>query len=276
MGTKKLLISLLFFLGLFWGHSSLAIETLPIELNDVGISEKLGAQISLDTLVVTEKGQTVPLNTVVSSDKPTILAFMYYNCPMLCHLIAGGLTDSLNAVKLKMGTDFQVVSLSIDPKDTKETAENFSQKYYHKLSNTIDKTAWKFLTAPKDTIEKLTSELGFQYRYNPETAQYAHPSALMILSPSGMITRYLYGIEFNPFDLKMALIESKENKVKSTVERVLLFCYNYDPQSRGYVLYAVNLMRAAGVVTVLAIILAWVVLSRSRRQTPQNSTEGKT
>ena len=242
-----------------------AKEPIPPTLREVGVVEKIGNQIDTTLYFKNHLGQPVQLNKFFDSGKPTIINIAYYSCPMLCHLVAGGVADGINTLNLKLGVDYQVLSISIDPADSTETASAFREKYLQSLKVRSEE-GWQFLYGNKEEITKLTEQLGFMYKFNPKSNEFAHSAAIILLDNEATISRYLYGIEYKSFDLKMGLLESKDIHKRSAVERVLLFCYNYDPLSRKYVLFAQNAMRIGGVITILLMIFGFITLQRTRNK----------
>lgn len=227
-----------------------AKEAIPYQLTNVGINEKLGNTVSLDIKLKDELGNEIALKNLIST-KPILINFVYYSCPMLCNLLADGLVDGLNASEIK-DKDLQLISISIDHKDNKISASAFKEKYIKKLNNSSLGNNWKFLTGNEEDIRKVADSIGFNYQYDKKSKEYAHSAGIIFLTPQGKISRYLYGISFNPFDLKLGTLEAKDKKLKSSVEKVLLFCYNYDPDTQGYVLYAVNFMKIGALLCLIA------------------------
>ena len=248
------------FLGTSTSYVS-AKEQLPQALKIVGVDEKLGEKIPLDLLFYDDNGNEVVLGDLIKN-KPVILSMVYYTCPMLCNLIVSGLTDSYKKLPMTAGKEFQSISISIDNRDTKESTKSFKENYLSKVQAIRPETKWNFLYDKKDNAKVLADALGYRYEFDKRTNEYAHSATVFILSPNGSISRYLYGIEYPPFNLRMSVIEAAENKTHSTVERLLLFCYNYDPNSGGYVLYAFNLMKIAAFITVVGLTLMLIVLKR--------------
>ncbi|MGE4170465.1 MAG: SCO family protein [Candidatus Margulisiibacteriota bacterium] len=252
-------------LCLLLGLPVVAKEPLPKDLVQVGVSENLGAQLPLQTEVITQAGKTVQFKSLLPKNKPVLFCFAYYRCPMLCNLLLTGVADAIKETPLKLGTDYDVVTLSIDPTDTPESAAAFRDRYISTLGKTANGKHWTFLVAQEPAITALAKAAGFNYKFNPDTNEYAHSAVILMLTPEGKVSRYLYGIQFKPFDVKMGLLEAKDKKLVSTVERVLLFCYNYDHASRGYVLQAMNVMKLGGLVTILALLTFIIVLLRKEK-----------
>ena len=203
---------------------------LPGALQGVGIDQKLDEQIPLDLIFTDEFGQQVPLSKYFHSGKPALLALVYYRCPMLCTQILTGVASSLKAVSLDPGKDFEVVSISFDPKDTPETAASKKQLYMRRYGRPGTANGWHLLTGTEASIKALTDAVGYHYKYDPATDQYAHASGIMIVTPDGRLSRYFYGVEYAPRDVRLGLVEASQNKIGNPVDQILLFCYHYDPE----------------------------------------------
>jgi len=243
-----------------------AAEKTPPELEGVGITEQLGAYINLDTSFVDQNGKNVSLKEYFKGDVPIVLALVYYSCPSLCNLLLNGLKDTLSRLDWKVGEKFRIVTVSFDPEETYELAAKKRETYLQSL-NLPANTDWHFLTGQEENIKRLTETIGFSYKYDKSQMQYAHSAAIYVLTPEGKISRYLFGIMFEPRDLKLSLLEASEGKVGNFVDRMIMFCYHYDPQGRKYSLYSIRLMRVAGYVTVLSLAVFLFFLSRRKRET---------
>jgi len=220
---------------------------LPGALEGIGIDQKLDQQVSLGLEFKDEFGRTTPLSTYFQGNKPVLLALVYYRCPMLCTQILNGVISSLKAVSLEPGKDFEVVSVSFDPKDTPELAASKKQMYMRRFARTDSANGFHFLTGDDANIKALTDQVGFHYRYDPATEQFAHASGIMILTPQGKLSRYFYGVEYAPIDVRLGLVEASHNKIGSVTDEALLFCYHYDPTTGKYGAVAVDFLRIAGV-----------------------------
>ena len=204
------------------------------------------------------------LGEFFNKGKPVILDLVYYSCPMLCTLVLNGQTTALENIPATVGKDFDVVTISIDPTETFELARQKREAYlaqYRRAS-----TGWHFLVDRDGNVKKLADQVGFRYRYDEQRQQYAHAAAIMLLTPEGKVSRYLYGIKFNPRDVRLALAEAAQSKFSLSVDRVLLYCFQYDPDAQGYVLFARNLMKAGGAVTVLGIVTMVLLLRRREKK----------
>ncbi len=239
---------------------------LPGALLGVGIDQKLDQQVSLDLMFKDEGGRAVPLSTYFKPGKPVILALVYYRCPMLCTQILNGLAGSLKAISLNPGKDFEVVAVSFDPKDTPETAASKKQTYMHRYGRPNTANGWHLLTGDEANIKALTDTVGFHYKYDAATDQFAHASGIMILTPEGRLSRYFYGVEYQPGDVRLGLVEASQNKIGSTVDQILLFCYHYDPATGKYGAAAMNLVRFAGAsFTLVCGVFLFIFLRRDIR-----------
>jgi protein SCO1/2 len=210
-------------------------EEIPNELKGVGFTEHLGSPVSIDEIhFKNETGQDVALSTYFRRGKPVILAMVYYGCPNLCNFMLNGLTQTLKNLDWTAGERFDIVTVSINPKETPDLAAKKKAAYVESYGRKQSAPGWHFLTGEESQIEKLASQVGFGYRYDEREKQYAHGSAIYVLTPEGKISRYLYGIDFRPQDLRLSLLEASSGKIGSVVDRFLLFCYHYDPQTRRY------------------------------------------
>lgn len=243
---------------------------LPDELEGVGIEEKIGQGIDLDLEFIAENGYPVRLAEFFGKGRPVILNLIYYSCPTLCNLILNGQTDALRDIPGKPGKDFEIVTISIDPSETFDLARRKRAAYLESYGRPAP--GWHFLTDYRGNVKKLAEQVGFHYRYDERTRQYAHAAAIMILTPEGRLARYLYGVRFKPRDLRLALAEAAESRGGLSVDRLLLFCFHYDPQARSYVLFATNFMRAGAALSTLVLAL---VLARLWRREARAAAHGR-
>ena len=227
---------------------------------EIGIVEKLDTVIPLELEFQNEKGETVVLKDMI--DKPTILSFVYFDCPGTCGPLLAGVSEVISKLDMELGTDYQIITFSFNPLDTPEKAALKKLNYVQQIDEKY-RQHWTFLTSDQATIHKITDGTGWKYK--PQGLDFAHPSAIMITSPEGKLTRYLYGIDYLPFDLKMAIIEAQRGEAKPTINKVLEFCFAYDPQGRNYTL---QVTRVVGSLTIIiALILLVVLLLKGRRKT---------
>jgi protein SCO1/2 len=222
----------------------------PELLRDVGIDQKLNDEIPLDLKFRDEHGNTVQLAQYFGS-KPVILTLVYYNCPMLCTQVLNGLDRSLKQIPLDLGKDFNVVTVSIDPTERPVLAEAKQAMYTGMYGRPGAEQGWHFLTGDQPEIKALAQAVGFRYAYDPDSKQYAHASVIMLLTPSGRMARYIYGIQYPERDLRLGLIEASQGKISSPVDQILLFCYHYDPHTGKYGLLISRVIQLLGGLTIL-------------------------
>ena len=241
-------------------------------LQDVGIDEKLGDFIPIDAKFSTVNGDSIRLGDLLEEGKPVILNPLYYECPMLCGLVVDGVIDVDDELAWKPGEDYIVISFSIDPLENHELAKEYRGKYINKLTKTDAEKGWYFLTGKQSQIDTVINSIGFKYNEVQGTGEYAHSAAIIMLSPEGKITRYLYGIKYDEFDTRNALYESADGKIGSTVEQLLMYCYQYDPDSNSYVPVAFNIMKIGGLATliILGIFLSLLWVRERRKKQSQN------
>jgi protein SCO1/2 len=237
---------------------------LPGPLRGVGFDQRLNEHIPLDLLFRDEAGQTVRLGDYIgtAAARPTILALVYYECPMLCTVVLNGLLGSLRALSFNIGEQFNIVTVSFDPTETPALAAAKKKEYVQRYGRPGATAGWHFLTGEETAIQQLTQAVGFRYTYDPETKQYIHASGIVVLTPQGKIARYFYGVEYAPRDLRLGLVEASANKIGSPIDQVLLFCYHYDPLTGKYGLLIMNVIRIAGFATVLSLGTFIVVMLR--------------
>jgi protein SCO1/2 len=275
MSFRRLFFSFLILISTWCGgnRSLLFAAELPIQVKDVGITEKLGEKVSINDLqFLDEQGQTVTLSKYFSSFKPVILVLVYYSCPNLCNLVLNGLLDTAKQMPWSPGKEYEIVTVSIDPHEGPDVARAKKESYlkafgkpelHDQLSN-----GWHFLTIKGDesAIKTLASQVGFGYRYDKVDKQYAHGAVLTLLTPEGRVSRYLYGIEFSTKDLKLGLMEASSSKIGTVMDRVIFYCFHYDPSRRGYALYAFRLVQiaSAALVLILAAILVPAFLTQRK------------
>ncbi len=232
----------------------------PNELKKVSFDQNLGVQVPLDLPFRDETGRAVHLSQYFTG-RPVILGLVYYECPMLCVQALNGLVKSLKVLALEPGRDYAIVTVSFNPEETPKEAAAKKDKYVARLGKPGAADAWHFLTGTEASIRVLTDTVGFHYVYDPETKQYAHPTGIIVLTPEGKASKYIYGIDYGPRDIRFALIEASDHKVGTPVDRLLLYCYHYDPATGKYGLVLLNVLRLGGVLTVVLIggfiVLMW-------------------
>jgi len=252
---KKLLV-LVLFVGLLLN----AVAQLPINREvEIGIVEKLGDTLPLDLKFYNEKNDTVTLGSMIT--KPTILSFVYFDCPGLCSPLLDGIADVVSRMDMSLGKDFNIITISFNTKDTPEKARqkklNFVQKIQEK-----DRANWFYLTGELGNIQKITEAAGF--RYKPTGLDFAHPSTIIMISPQGKITRYLYGITFLPFDVKMAVVESQKGLVRPTSNKLLDYCFAYDTKSKAYTLQFTRLI-GSFILIIGLFFVGWLLITAKRK-----------
>ena len=238
-----------------WGQMNNGVmsppaNTRPPRLENVGVEQHLDAQVPPDLTFRDETGATVKLGDYFGR-KPLILNLVYYNCTMLCGEALAGLASAMRLVKFDIGNEFDVVTVSFDPRETPEMAAAKKKDYVGRYGRASAAAGWHFLTGSTDSINALTQAVGFQYQYDAKTNQYAHATAIMVLTPQGHISRYFYGVDFPPKDLRMGLVEASQGKIGNAVDAVLLFCYHYNPETGKYGAMVANILRLAAAATIL-------------------------
>jgi protein SCO1/2 len=225
----------------------------PSILDGVGLDQRLNSQVPLDLAFVDENGQAVQLQQYFGA-KPVILIMVYYQCPMLCTQVLTGFTGAMLGVRrFNIGREFNVVTVSIDPRDTAADAAAAKKKYIERYRRPEAEQGWHFLTGKKDQIDALAQAVGFRYAWDPEVKQYAHASGIMLLTPQGRVAQYYYGIEYAPRDIQLGLIEASKGKIGNVVDEVLLYCYHYDPRQGKYGAAIFNVLRLSALITILAL-----------------------
>jgi protein SCO1/2 len=237
---------------------------LPRALSDVGIDQKLNEQLPLDLVFRNENGEEVKLGSYFGK-KPVVVSLVYYQCPMLCNQVLNGMVTAFKVMAFKPGDEFDVVTVSFDPRETPALAAAKKKTYIDYLPEAKRAGAasgWHFLTGDEENIKRITDAVGFRYHWDKATEQFAHASGVFVTTPQGKLSRYFYGIEYAPRDLRLGLIEAADNKIGSPADQLLLYCFHYDPATGKYGAAVMNLMRVAGVVTVIGIVGLLLMLRR--------------
>ncbi len=229
------------------------IEPVPKALQRVGLVERLDAPLPLEQAFKDDRGRDVTLGSYFRPGHPVVLTLNYYRCPMLCTLELNGLVDAMKGLAWSPGDEFEVVTVSFDPRDTTMLARAKKLGYLEGLGKPGAETGWHFLTGSAPAIDALTKAVGFTAEYDVKTDQYGHAAVITVATPNGRVSRYLYGVQFEPQTLRLALVEASRGRIGSTWDRFILYCYHYDPDAGRYSLAARSLMRAGGVLTVLIL-----------------------
>jgi protein SCO1 len=237
----------------------------PAILTKVGIDQKLNQQIPLDLAFVDETGRDVRLGEYFGK-RPVILALVYYECPMLCTQVLNGLVGSLGVLTFDVGREFEVVAVSINPREGPGLAAQKKEAYLERYKRPQTAAGWHFLTGKEENIRRLADAVGFRYAFDETIKQYAHGAAIELLTPRGVLSRYFYGIEFSPRDIKFGVMEASEERVGSLIENALLLCYHYDPATGKYGATALQAVRIGAVATMLAIVSFVFVSLRNERR----------
>ena len=247
--------------GMNQGIMSPPANVRPPGLKNVGIEQHLNQQLPLDLAFVDETGKAVHLGDYFGK-KPMVLSLVYYRCPMLCSEVLSGLEGSLRALNFNAGDQFNVLTVSFDPKDTPETATEKKALMLKSYKRPGAAEGWHFLTGSQASIDALTKAAGFQYEYDPQTDQFAHTTAIMIVTPEGKIAQYYFGIEYPPTDIRLGLIQASQNKIGSLVDQVILYCYHYDPKSGKYGAIVSHILQLGGGLTILSLGILLTLLIR--------------
>lgn len=226
----------------------------PREIEGTEIIDKRGNKIAFDVEVTNQNGEVQTLSSYFGNDqtRPVILTLGYYKCPMLCNLVLNGFIDSLKTMSLTMGKDFRVISVSINPNETYDLGHS-KRANYLKAINLGDDADWNFFVGKESEVKRLADSVGFQYKFHKQSGEYIHSAGIFVLSPQGILSRTLYGIDYKTPDVKMALIDASHGKIGSLLDKVILSCFHYDPDSHKYGVYVFGLMRVGGLFTILVI-----------------------
>jgi len=240
-------------------------STMPRPLREIGFDQNLDQYVPLDVPFRDESGRTVRLADYFGS-RPVVLVFAYYDCPMLCTQVINGLSTALNILSLAPGKDFEIVTVSFNPRDTPATASAKKAVYLERYTRDGAARAWHFLSGDEPSIDRLTKAAGFRYVWDAETKQFAHPTGVIVLTADGRLSRYLFGIEYGPRDLRYALVEASAGGVGNAVDTLLLYCYHYDPMTGRYGFVVMRAVRIAGAATVLALASFIIVMVRKEKR----------
>ena len=242
----------------------MAASVVPRPLREIGFDQRLDERVPLDVEFKDDQGRTVKLAEYFGR-KPVVLAFVYYDCPMLCTMVLSSITSTLGVLSLDAGKDFELVMVSFDPRETPELAARKKAEYVHRYDRPTAVSGWHFLTGEPPSIERLTKAAGFRYTWDDETQQFAHPAGIVVLTPDGRLARYLFGLDYGPRDLRFALIEASEGRIGTAVDAALLYCFHYDPMTGRYGFVVMRALRIAGAATVAALgTFVFIMLRRER------------
>jgi len=241
---------------------------LPQALKEIGIQQKLGEQLPLETEFKDETGRTVRLGDYFNKGRPVVIAFVYYECPMLCNEVLNGLTGSLKGISFDAGKEFDVVAISFDARENEkpDLARNKKESYMSRYGRPGTEKGWHFLTGTQTSIDAAAGAAGFGYKWDEKSNQFAHAGGVMVATPDGKMSRYFYGIDYAPRDLKMGIMESGESKIGSAAEQLLLYCFHYDPSTGKYGLAILSVMRIMAVFTLLGMGAVGLVFWRRNRR----------
>lgn len=240
---------------------------LPKQLENVGMDQKLGDKLPGDALVKDENGNVVEFKTIFSG-RPAVLALVYYECPMLCNEVLNGLTGSLKGINLVAGKDFDVIALSFDERENNKPGLAKAKKdgYLERYGKPESKDGWRFLTATQSEIDKITTAAGFRYAWDDKTQQFAHVGGIIIVSPEMTLSRYFYGVEYSPRDVKLSLQEAADNKIGTATDQLLLYCFHYDPAAGTYGFKIMTAIKIAGVFTIIGMAAMLFTLHRKGKK----------
>ncbi len=229
---------------------------IPESLRNVGIDQRLNEQVPLDLVFRDETGKSVRLGDYIKT-KPVILTLVYFECPMLCTQVLNGLVSSLKVLNFNVNKEFDILTVSFNPQEGPALAAAKKESYLGRYARPGSEDGWHFLTGDTDSIQALASSVGFRFSFDARTGQFAHASGIMLLTPQGKVSRYFYGIEYSPRDLRLGLVEASANKIGSATDQLLLFCYHYDPREGKYSAVILNLIRLGGILTLLVLGISW-------------------
>ena len=250
------------------------MQATPGILQQIGFDQKLGAQLPLDLAFTDDSGKTVRLDAYFGQ-KPVVMLITYYNCTMLCPLLLDGLVRALRPLSFDIGKEFNVLTVSINPREGPAIAAQRKELYIQRYGRHGAEEGWHFLTGQEPSIRRLAQAVGFRYVYDAKKDEYAHAEGILLLTPEGRVSRYLYGVEFSPRDLRLGLVEAAANTIGSPVDQLLLYCYHYDPLTGKYGLIIMNVIRVAGFATVLMLGSFMVVMFRRDRRAARQPGEAR-
>ena len=252
-------------LAIFLSCAAHAQTANPPILTDVGIDQKLNAQIPPDLIFKDENGATVQLGQYFGK-RPIVLTLVYYKCPMLCTMVLNDLNKVLGAMQMNVGEQFDILTVSFDPTETPDLAAKKKHQYVHTYGRPHAEEGWHFLTGDEDSIKKLTDTVGFRYAWDPKWKQYAHASGIMVITPDGKVSKYFYGVEYSARDLRLALTEASNGKIGSLSDITLLYCFHYDPSTGKYSLDVTRAVQVGAILTMACIGTFWFMMFRQGKR----------
>jgi protein SCO1 len=261
---RRMIPHLLLLLAL--GAVASAQQPVPATMEDIGVDERLNAELPLDTAFTDELGNRVTLRDCLMSGKPAVLQIGYFGCPMLCDLISQGMLRSMKDLDLQIGQDFSVIYISFDPRETQTDAYKKKKSYVEQYGRSGAAKGWHFLVGDKEPIKTITQAVGFKYKWVESSQQFSHPAVLTLLSPEGRVSRYLYGVEFPQRTVRLSLVEASQGKIGTTVDRVMMICFRYDASTGKYAFAALGMMRLGGGITVLVVAIVLMRLFLKERR----------
>jgi protein SCO1/2 len=246
---------------------------LPPALVNVGFDPQLNAQIPLDTPFVDEYGQPATLRQYAGK-KPVVLAFVYFTCPMLCNQVEQALVGTLKMISFNPGAEYEVVFLSFDPSDTPGEALKKKHEAMSRFARPATEPGWHFLTGTRESIEAVTKAAAFRFTYDPQTKLFGHASGILLLTPDGRISRYFFGVDYPPSNVRLGLVDASAGKIGTPVDHLLLFCYQYDPTKARYSATILTVIRMGGVVTLFCMAIGFVIFRRREHRGGSNGNIG--
>jgi protein SCO1 len=225
----------------------------PPGLEHVGIDQRLNEQVPLDLEFQDEQGKTVKLGEYFKEGRPVVLNLVYYQCPMLCGEVLQGLSASAKVLKFTPGKEYEIVTVSIDPRETHAMAAEKKANYMKRLGRPGAEDGWHFLVGKQPEIDKLANAIGWHYQYDPKSDQFAHAAGVVLITPTGHIAQYYYGVEYSARDMRLGIIEASQNKIGSLADEITLYCYHYDPRTGKYGPVITNIVRLGGVLTIVVL-----------------------
>ena len=244
----------------------------PVIFEQVGIDPKLNNNVPLDLKFKDEAGRDVTLGDYFAPGRPVVLALVYYDCPMLCNQVLNGMTSALSVLKFSAGKEFDVLAVSFDSRETPELAAAKRKTYLDRYKRDGAENGIHFLTGDKAAIDALTTSIGFRYKWDEKTNQFAHASALTLLTPQGKVAQYYYGIEYSPKDMRLGIIEASSEKIGTLTDQILLYCYHYDPMTGRYGAAILNIVRAGAILT-MALLGGFIFISVKKERQSSNGLE---